>query len=192
MITFGYLAGWGQRVESDDIIDFIGGISDTLSYGHGTWRDKIEVLADFDAIIYICGYPLETLPTAINHLKQMEPSLPDRNTLQIWNELIFNLFDVQDLVSGKVRGVGLYYPEQRLYGGHLLRADDSIELSISLASTDLLFELQKDIILGLQSLLAIVSNLESLDLIQDIVEWRLTLRPGMLYEEMFNGREIDS
>jgi len=194
MITFGYLAGWRNSIRDHNIIGFIDGISNVLSFGAGACRDESTVLADFDGIIYVMGYPLDTLPTLIKEFESKQATLPPKQTLQAWNELIFNLYPDNSaigrfLLSGHVRGVGLYRPEQRLYGGHLLIAEShQIELSASLTSIDILFELSGDIFLGLQSLMAIISNLESADLLEGITEWRLTLRPGMLYEEIFNGR----
>ena len=199
MIKFEYLTGRGDFLVKLDILSFLTEVSDDLSFwGSSQSRYDANILADFNATIGIKGKKSSELPAICKEFQTMGLSLPSKPWLRMWNELIFDLYPansiLQVLLAGEVRGAGLTTPSkpaapagQRLYGGHLIINRLGVQLSVSLTSIEVQSQLLQDINLGLQALLAIMSNLESADLI--LGAWHLTLRPGMLYEEIFNGRD---
>ena len=193
MIEFGYLSGWSTIVRSVDPLGFFNKISDELDDGHRQRVGNNLVVADFDSIIYLTGTPLATLVDLAKEFQAKQPSLPTRDLLQVWNQLVLDLYPdnsvIQELKTGHIRGTGLRCPGQKLYGGHLSFFADILELVLSLSSTELQFELWTDMSLGLQSLSAIIARLESAQEIDGLNSWRLTLKPGMLYEEIYNGRD---
>ena len=196
MIPFEYLTGTSGFLVKFDILSFLNEISNEISlWGTPQKRHGADILADFDATIGVRGKKPSELPAICKEFQAMGLPLPSKQTLRTWNELIFDLYPadsiVKSLTAGEVRGGGLICDAgQRLYGGHLIINRLGVQLSVSLTSIEVQSQLLQDISLGLQALLAIMSNLESADLI--LGGWRLTLRPGMLYEEIFNGREEDS
>ena len=193
MIPFEYLTGTSGFLVKFDILSFLNEISNEISlWGTPQKRHGADILADFDATIGVRGKKPSELPAICKEFQAMGLPLPSKQILRGWNELIFDLYPadsvLQVLLGGEVRGAGLTTPPagQRLYGGHLIVNRLGVQLSVSLTSIEVQSQLLQDINLGLQALLAIMSNLESADLI--LGAWRLTLRPGMLYEEIFNGR----
>ena len=198
MIPFEYLTGTSGFLVKFDILSFLNEISNEISlWGAPQKRHGADILADFDATIGVRGKKPSELPAICKEFQAMGLPLPSKPWLRMWNELIFDLYPsnsiLEVLLAGEVRGSGLTtWPKpvapagQRLYGGHLIINHLGVQLSVSLTSIEVQSQLLQDISLGLQALLAIMSNLESADLI--LGAWRLTLRPGMLYEEIFNGR----
>jgi len=180
------------------VLSFLNDISDGLSlWGSPQLKHDMDILADFNVTIGIKGEKPSELPALCKEFQTMGLPLPSRFWLRMWNELIFDLYPsnsiLEVLLAGEVRGAGLTTSPkpaapagQRLYGGHLFINRLGVQLSISLTSIEVQSQLLQDINLGLQALLAITSNLESADLI--LGAWKLSLRPGMLYEEIFNGR----
>ena len=192
MIGFEYLMGTGGFLSSFDILSFLNEISNELSFaGIPQSEHNIYILADLEATIGVKGEKPNELPALCKEFQTMGLPLLPKKTLRTWNELIFNLYPadsiIEVLTAGEIRGTGLVCEAgQRLYGGHLMVNRLGVQLSVSLTSIEVQSQLLQDIGLGLQALLAIISNLESADLI--LGAWRLSLRPGMLYEEIFNGR----
>ena len=191
MIIFEYLTGISELLVRHDILSFLNQISDELSlWGSPQSRHNTDILADLEATVGVKGEKPSELPALCKELQTMGLPLPLKETLRAWNELIFNLYPadsiIEVLTAGEVQGSGLTCTGQRLYGGHLVVNRLGVQLSVSVTSIEVQSQLLQDISLGLQALLAIMSNLESADLI--LGAWGLTLRPGMLYEEIFNGR----
>jgi len=174
------------------IFSFLNDISDGLSlWGSPQSRDNANILADFSATISVKGDRPSELPALCKEFQTMGLPLPSKQTLRMWNELVFDLYPADSIIkvltAGEVRGSGLVCRVgQRLYGGHLIINHLGIELSVSLTSIEIQSQLLQDLNLGLQALLAITANLANADFITEA--WRLTLRPGMLYEEIFNGK----
>ena len=191
MIEFKYLTGCGNLLTKPNVLSFLNEISDELSfYGSSQSRHDTDILADFDASIAVTGEKPSELPALCKELQTMGLPLPPKKILRTWNELIFNLYPadsiIEVLTAGEIRGAGLVCEAgQQLYGGHLMVNRLGVRLSVSLTSIEVQSQLLQDISLGLQALLAIISNLADADLI--LGAWGLTLRPGMLYEEIFNG-----
>jgi len=197
MIKFEYITGVGKLSTNVDILTFLGEISNELSFwGSPQSRYDANVLADFDGTIGVKGKCLDDLSRLCRDLQKFAGiglPLPSKQKLRTWNELIFNLYPADSIIvvltAGEVRGSGLVCQAgQRLYGGHLIINRLGILLSASFTSIDIQSQLLQDIALGLQALLAITSNLENIGF-EDEWAWRLTLRPGMLYEEIYNGRD---
>jgi len=196
MITFEYLTGIGRFLVNLDILSFLNEISDELSlWGSSQSRYDVNILADFDGTIGVRGERLKDLVELCKGFQEFAGiglPLPSKQKLRRWNELIFDLYSSDSIVvvltTGEVRGSGLMCePGQRLYGGHLIINRLGILFSASFTSIDIQSQLLQDIALGLQAFLAITSNLENIGF-EDEWAWRLTLRPGMLYEEIFDGR----
>ena len=193
MITFRYLTGVGNNIVNVDILSFLNEVSNQLSiWGSPQLRYGQDTLADFDGIIRIRGDDPSELPTICKEFQAMGLPLSSKETLRVWNELIFDLYPadsvIKVLIAGEIRGSGLICRAgQRLYGGHLIINRLGIELSVSLTSIEIQSQLLGDFSSGLQALLAITSNLANADYVP--TGWKLTLRPGMLYEEIYNGRD---
>jgi hypothetical protein len=194
MVIFRYLTGRGNSLVNPDILRLLGEISDELSlWGSPQSRHGKDILADFDSTIGVKGDSLSELLMICKEFQGRGLSLPSKQILRMWNELIFDLYPadsiVEVLVAGEVRGSGLICQTgQRLYGGHLMLNRLGIQLSASLTAIDVQSQLFEDLNFGLQALLAITSNLENAGY-QNMGEWKLTLRPGMLYEEIYNGKD---
>jgi len=153
-------------------------------------------LADFDGIVGINGDNPSDLFIIYKEFQGLGLPLPSKQVLRMWNELIFDLYPADSIIeilfAGEVRGSGLICQAgQRLYGGHLMINRLGIQFSVSLTAIEIQSQLIEDLNLGLQALMAIISNLESAGLMTEGESkwgWRLTLKPGMLYEEIYNGR----
>lgn len=191
MITFEYLTGLGTFLVDSHVLSFLGKISDELSlWGSPQLKHRKNILVDFDAVIGINGDCLTDLPVICKEFQGLGLPLPSKQILRMWNELIFDLYPadsiVEILLAGEVRGSGLICQAgQRLYGGHLMLNSLGIQFSVSLTAIEVQSQLLEDLNLGLQALLAITSNLENVGF---DAPWRLALRLGMLYEEIYNGR----
>lgn len=188
MITFEYLSGLGALLVDSHILSFLNKISDELSLW-GSSQSRYTV--DFNPTITIRGDNPSDLLVIYKEFESLGLPLPSKQILRMWNELIFDLYPadsiIQVLLAGEVRGSGLVCQAgQRLYGGHLMINRLGIRFSASLTAVETQSQLLEDLNLGLQALVAIVSNLENAGLGNTF--WELTLKPGMLYEEVYNGR----
>lgn len=197
MITFEYLSGLGALLVDSHILSFLNKISDELSlWGSSQSRYTKNILVDFNPTIEVKGDNPNDLLAIYKEFEGLGLPLPSKQILRMWNELIFDLYPadsiLQTLLAGEIRGSGLVCQAgQRLYGGYLMINRLGIRFSASLTAVETQSQLLEDLNLGLQALLAIISNLENAGLTavgENEWAWRLTLHLGMLYEEIYNGR----
>jgi len=198
MINFTYLGGRRRYISNFDIFTFLNDVSSGLSvYGFTELKHGRDILADFDGTIKVKGDNIDELVLVCKEFQGLGLPLPSKQVLRMWNELIFDLYPVDSIIeillAGEVRGSGLICQAgQRLYGGHLMINRLGVQLSASLTAIEIQSQLIEDLNLGLQALMAIISNLENAGLVaegENKWSWKLTLKPGMLYEEVYNGRE---